>query len=123
MAEISRRAVLGAAGTGAAAVLTATGAAPPAAAVGTRDDIRQTTTRGADTSMAVTTEEKKYQAYVTNEDSEWAAHAVFDAYSDPGDMWAFVDAALLRLRGRYPSITFTGHVERFDEVITDIAHP
>ncbi|MET7978381.1 hypothetical protein ABZW44_36390 [Streptomyces mirabilis] len=49
--------------------------------------------------------------------------ATFDPHADIGDMWAFVDAALARLRPRYPNYTFTGNIRRYDQVITDIAHP
>ncbi|MFF4977974.1 hypothetical protein [Streptomyces sp. NPDC001083] len=123
MPEISRRTVLGAAGTVAAvAMLTPAGIAQ-AAADGESKDTGRATNQETKTHMAVTTEEQKYEAYVTNDDGEWAAHAIFDAHSDASDMWAFVDAALVRLRQHYPNLTFTGHVRRYDQVITDIAHP
>ncbi|MFD4524036.1 hypothetical protein ACFWP7_08930 [Streptomyces sp. NPDC058470] len=125
MSEISRRTMLGAAtGTAtAAALLTAAGTARAAATVDDEsEDTRQATNQETDTPMAVTTEEQKYEAYVASSD-EWLTHAIFDAHSDSGDMWAFVDAALARLRQRYPTMTFTGNVRRYDQVITDIAHP
>ncbi|MEU1446063.1 MULTISPECIES: hypothetical protein [Streptomyces] len=126
MSEISRRTVLGAAGTAAtAALLTAAGTAQAAATVDDKSaDTRQATNQETDTPMAVTTEEQKYEAYVANDEGEWLTHAIFDAHADIGDMWAFVDAApLARLRPRYPNYTFTGTVRRYDQVITDIAHP
>ncbi|MFE2520856.1 hypothetical protein [Streptomyces mirabilis] len=126
MSEISRRTVLGAAaGTAAAAALLT--AAEPAQAATTvddkSDDTRQATNQETDSPMAVTTEEQKYEAYVANDEGEWLTHAIFDPHADIGDMWAFVDAALARLRPRYPNYTFTGNIRRYDQVITDIAHP
>ncbi|MFB7244185.1 hypothetical protein CW362_08745 [Streptomyces populi] len=126
MSEISRRTVLGAAaGTAATtALLTAPGTAQAARPSGaTSDDTAHTTPQETDTAMAVTTEEQKYEAYVSSDEGEWAAHAVFDAHSDAGDMWAYVDAALARLRKKYPNSAFTGNVRRYDQVITEIAHP
>ncbi|MEU6553217.1 hypothetical protein ABZ915_23480 [Streptomyces sp. NPDC046915] len=125
MSEISRRTVLGAAGTAAAAALL-TGAGTAQAADTTDEksaDTRQATNQETDTPMAVTTEEQKYEAYVATDEGEWVAQATFEAHSDPGDMWAYVDAAVARLRQKYPSMTFTGNVRRYDQVITDIAHP
>ncbi|MFD7056113.1 hypothetical protein ACFWBS_45800 [Streptomyces mirabilis] len=64
MSEISRRTVLGAAGTAAtAALLTAAGTAQAAATVDDKsEDTRQATNQETDTPMAVTTEEQKYEA-------------------------------------------------------------
>ncbi|MER5427537.1 hypothetical protein [Streptomyces sp. NPDC002588] len=125
MPEISRRTVLGAAGTAAAAALATTSGTAQAAdtAGGQGEATPHTMNQEADTPMAVTTEAQKYEAFVTNDEGEWAAHAIFDAQSDAGDMWAFVDAALARLRQTYPNLTFTGKVRRYDQVITDIARP
>ncbi|MFE1285720.1 hypothetical protein [Streptomyces sp. NPDC058751] len=126
MSEISRRTVLGAAvGTAATTtLLTAPGTAQAAPSSGaTSDDTPHTTTQETDTAMAVTTEEQKYEAFVSSDEGEWVAHAVFDAHSDAGDMWAYVDAALARLRNKYPNSAFTGTVRRYDQVITGIAHP
>lgn len=126
MSEISRRTVLGsAAGTAAAAaLLTTAGTAQAAATVDAKsEDARQATNQETDTPMAVTTEAQKYEAYVANDEGEWLTHATFDPTADVGDMWAFVDAALARLRPRYPNYTFTGIVRRYDQVINDIAHP
>jgi hypothetical protein len=125
VSEISRRTVLGAAGTtAAAAFLTTAGAGQAVATAGDKsEDTRQAANQETDIPMAVTTEEQKYEAYVANDEGEWLTHAIFDAHSDTGDMWAFVDAALVRLRQKYPNWTFTGYVRRYDQVITDIAHP
>ncbi|WP_409474518.1 hypothetical protein [Streptomyces sp. HC307] len=125
MSEISRRTVLGAAGTAAAAaLLTPAGTAQAADTADDKSaDTRQATNQETGTPMAVTTEEQKYEAYVASDEGEWVAHATFNAHSDTGDMWAFVDAALARLRQKYPNSTFTGNVRRYDQVITDIAHP
>ncbi|MGW7255298.1 hypothetical protein [Streptomyces sp. NPDC054834] len=129
MSGISRRTVLGAAGTAAAAaLLTAAGTAQAAdtaddTTAAKSEDTRQATNQETDTSMAVTTEEQKYEAYVATDEGEWVANATFAAHSDPGDMWAYVDAAVARLRQKYPNSTFTGNVRRYDQVITDIAHP
>ncbi|MHB9864116.1 hypothetical protein [Streptomyces sp. YIM S03343] len=60
---------------------------------------------------------------MASDEGEWLTYATFQAHSDPGDMWAFVDAALARLRQKYPHSTFTGNVRRHDQVITDITHP
>ncbi|WP_155056678.1 hypothetical protein [Streptomyces blattellae] len=125
MSEISRRTVLGAAGTAAtAALLSAAGTAQAAdTAHDSSEYALRATDQETDTSMAVTIEEQKYEAYVASDEGEWLAHATFDAHSDTGDMWAFVDAALVRLRQQYPNSTLTGNVRRYDQVITDIAHP
>jgi hypothetical protein len=125
VSEISRRTVLGAAGTtAAAAFLTTAGAGQAVATADDKsEDTRQAANQETDTRMAVTTEEQKYEAYVANDEGEWLTHAIFDAHADTGDMWAFVDAALVRLRQKYPNWTFTGYVRRYDQVITDIAHP
>lgn len=129
MSDMSRRTVLGAAGTAAAATLLSTAGTAQAAdtsadsSAGKGERTRKAGRQETDTPMAVTTDEQKYEAYVVSNGEEWVAHAVFDAHSDAGDMWAFVDAALARLRRTYPNSTFTGNVRRFDQVITDIAHP
>ncbi len=126
MEGISRRTVPNAAtGTAAAAtLLTATGTAH-AGTVGDQGTTKapHATKRGTEAPMAVTTTTQKYEAYVLNDEGEWAAHATFDADSDLGDIYAFVDAAAARMRQKYPSITFTTAVQRYDQVITDIAHP
>ncbi|MFD7706404.1 hypothetical protein ACFV6E_41150 [Streptomyces sp. NPDC059785] len=126
MPEVSRRSVLGAAaGTAAtAAFLTTAGPAEAAdTAAGPGGDTLRAADQEGDTVMAVTTEEQKYEAYVRNEDGENLVAATFPSHSDPGDMWAFVDAALVRLRAQYPSRTFTANVQRYEQVVTDIAHP
>ncbi|MEU6539968.1 hypothetical protein [Streptomyces sp. NPDC047000] len=125
MAEISRRTVLGTAGPAAAAVLlTTAGTAGAADAAKDRsEDTLATTIQETDTPMAVTTEEQKYEAYVVANGEERVAQATFAAHSDVDDMWAYVDAALTRLRAQNPNSTFTGNVQRYDQVITDIAHP
>ncbi|MFJ5720415.1 hypothetical protein [Streptomyces sp. NPDC093149] len=74
--------------------------------------------------MAGTTSTVKYEAYLVEDtEGEWAASATFGSGADPGDMWAFVDAAKARIQRRYPTLTFTGHVVRYDEVTTEIPHP
>lgn len=125
VSEISRRTVLGTAGTAAAAaLLTTAGTAQAAAAADDKsEDTRQATNQETDTPMAVTTEAQKYEAYVETEEGESLTHATFAANTDIGDMWAFVDSALARLQPRYPNSTFTGVVRRYDQVITEIAHP
>lgn len=126
MEGISRRTVLGAAtGTAAAAtLLTAAGTAQAADTAGDKSTTKSPhATKGSEAPMAVTTTQQKYEGYVQNDEGEWMAHATFDSYSDIGDMWAFVDTALARVRQEYPNSTFTGNVRRYDQVITDIAHP
>jgi hypothetical protein len=120
--------MLGAAGTAAAAaLLAAAGTTQAAAADGNGEDLgentSQATNQETDTAMAVTTEAQKYEAYVANDEGEYLAHAVFDANADTDDIWAFVDAAKVRAEQRYPNSTFTGSIRRYDQVITDIAHP
>ncbi|KPI08878.1 hypothetical protein OK074_3402 [Actinobacteria bacterium OK074] len=124
VADISRRTVLGAAGTAAAVtLLAAAGTIPAAAADDTGENTSQATTQETDTAMAVTTEAQKFEAFVANDEGEYLAHAVFDANANTDDIWVFVDAAKARAEQHYPNSTFTGTVRRYDQVITDIAHP
>lgn len=127
MSEISRRTLLGATGSVAAATLlttTATGRAHAAGSTTGADRHRShTTAEGTTAGMATVTTPVNYEAFVQSDEGEWPAHATFDGYSDPGDVWAFVDSAKARLERQYPARTFTGHVRRTDSVVTDIAHP
>nr|WSX76737.1 hypothetical protein OH826_24650 [Streptomyces sp. NBC_00899] len=133
MSEISRRTLLGATGTAAAATLltTTTTATAQAHAAGTTSPVRHqshTTAEGSTAGMATSTQQVHYEAFVQNDDEGelnhvTPAHAIFDMYSDPADMWAFVDAAKARLERENPEVTYSGHVQRTDTVVTDIAHP
>jgi hypothetical protein len=73
--------------------------------------------------MASTTSTLRFEAYVISDEGDEVAKATFDAQADAGDMWAFIDAAKARYAKQYPSLVFTGHVDRYDQVVTDIPHP
>lgn len=126
MSEISRRTLLGAGGTVAAATLvtTASGTADAADTAGDKGgSTPHATKKGVVAPQDVSTQTLKYEAFVLSDEGEWPAHAIFDASSDVGDMWAWVDAARTRLEHTYTNNTFTGHVQRYDQVITSIDHP
>ncbi|NEA77237.1 hypothetical protein [Streptomyces sp. SID13588] len=128
MSEISRRTLLGATGTAAAATLLTTTAAQ-AHAAGTTNPVRhpsRTTAEGSTAGMATVTNTVNYEAFVQSDDegdSVWRAHATFDPTSDPADLWAFIDAAKARLERQNPELRYSGHVRRTDSVVTDLAHP
>jgi secreted PhoX family phosphatase len=126
VSDISRRTLLGATGTVAAATLiTTTGTAQAAeTAGGKRENTSQATTKGTNALMAATTTTLKYEAYlVYDAEGDIITSATFEAHADPGDMWAFIDAATARYQQTHPTMATTGHVDRYDQVVTEIPHP
>lgn len=125
MADISRRTLVGAGGTIAAAtLLTTTGTAQAAETEsGERTTAPHTKRKETGAVMAATTSTLKYEAYVISDEGEVVASATFDGNADAGDMWAYVDSAKARSAQQYPNSVFTGHVQRYDQVVTDIPHP
>ncbi|MBM9510715.1 hypothetical protein [Actinacidiphila acididurans] len=73
--------------------------------------------------MAGTTTTLKYEAYLQSDEGDYVTDATFDAQANPADIWAYLDAVKVRYQQKYPTLTFTGHVQRYDQVVTEIAHP
>ncbi|MFB6990968.1 hypothetical protein [Streptomyces sp. NPDC056304] len=124
MSDISRRALLGATGTAAAAtLLTTTGTAQAAETEGGKHGYTpHATSKETEALMAGTRYTVKYEAYLdTDEDS--ITHATFDGSADPDDAWAFLDAAKARHQKRYPTLNATGRVIRYEQVTTEMPHP